>query len=51
MKTTVINEKATIPYPNAATRRQIANKVLDLLLMAAVGAGLATMLLLFLALA
>ena len=51
MKTTAINNKSTIPYPNAATRRQIANKVLDLLLMAAVGAGLTAMLLLFLALA
>lgn len=51
MKTTVINEKATLPYPNAATRRQVANKVLDLLLMAAVGAGLAATLLLLLALA
>ena len=51
MKTTVINKKATLPYPNAATRRQVANKVLDLLLIAAVGAGLAAMLLLLLALA
>ena len=51
MKTTIINEKSTLPYPNAATRRQIANKVLDLLLMAAVGAGIAAMLLFLLALA
>ena len=50
MKTTTVR-KAAIAYPNAATRRQIANKVLDLLLMAAIGAGLAAMLLLLLALA
>ena len=35
----------SIPYPNAASRRQIANKVLDLLIMAASGAGLAASLL------
>ena len=34
-----------VPYPNAVTRRQIANKVLDLLIMAASGAGLAASLL------
>ncbi len=34
-----------IPYPNATNRRQILNKVLDLLIMAAVGAGLAASLL------
>ena len=50
MKATTIR-KNTVPYPNAATRRQIANQVLDLLLMAAVGAGCAAMFLLLLALA
>ena len=53
MKTVVCKStcRPAFPYPNAATRRQVANKVLDLLLMAAVGAGLAAMLLLLLALA
>ena len=50
MKTTVIRTKAPA-YPNAATRRQIAHKILDLLLMAAIGAGAAAMLLFLLALA
>ena len=34
------------PYPNAATPRQMANKVLDILLIAASGAGLAAMVML-----
>ena len=50
MKTTTIREHA-LSYPNAATRKQIVNKIVDLLLMAAIGAGLAAMLLLLLALA
>ena len=50
MKTTVIRTKAPA-YPNTATRRQIAHKILDLLLMAAIGAGAAAMLLFLLALA
>lgn len=50
MKTTTIRKQA-LPYPNAATRRQVAHKILDLLLMAAIGAGAAAMLLLLLALA
>lgn len=50
MKTTTIREYA-LNYPNAATRKQVMNKIVDLLLMAAVGAGLAAMLLLLLALA
>lgn len=49
MKTTTVR-KSALPYPNAATRRQIANKVLDLMLMAAIGAGSAAMLLVLLAL-
>ena len=50
MKTTTIR-KASLPYPNAATRHQVMNKVLDLLLMAAIGAAVAAMLLFLLALA
>ena len=42
---------APIPFPNAATRRQILNKVLDYLLMGAIGSGLGAMLLFILALA
>lgn len=38
------------PYPNAATPRQVVHKILDLLLMAASGMGLAAMLLFLLAL-
>lgn len=49
MKTTTIR-KTALPYPNAATRRQIMHKVLDLLLMAAIGAGAAAALLLVLTL-
>ena len=50
MKTTTIRKDA-LPYPNAATRRQVANKVVDLFLMAAIGAGAAAMILFLLALA
>lgn len=50
MKTTAVREH-TLSYPNAATRKQVMNKIVDLLLMAAIGAGLAAMLLLLLALA
>ena len=49
MKTTTVREHAPT-YPNAATRKQIMNKIVDLLLMASLGAGLAAMLLLLLAL-
>lgn len=31
----------SLPYPNAATRRQLLNKFLDLLLIAACGMGMA----------
>ena len=34
-----------VPYPNAATRREILNKLLDLLTMAALGVGAAAILL------
>lgn len=43
-------QRPHLPYPNAATRREILNKVLDLLLMAALGAGGAAILLFLLAL-
>ena len=39
-----------LPYPNAATRRQLWNKFLDLLIMAASGMGIAASLLLLLSL-
>lgn len=50
MKTTVIRTKVP-SHPHAVTRRQIAQKIVDLLLMAAIGAGAAAMLLFLLALA
>lgn len=34
-----------IPFPNAATRKELVHKFLDLLLMGAIGAGLAASLL------
>ena len=40
-----------IPYPNAATRKEILRKIVDLLLVAAIGAGAAASLLFVLALA
>ena len=43
--------KTKLPYPNAASRRQIFDKVIDLLLMGASGAGAAAIVLLLLALA
>ena len=48
MKTATITQNAsrpTLPYPNAATRRQILNRFLDLLLTGAIGAAIAAMLL------
>ena len=38
-----------VPYPNAATRRQIINKILDYTLIWACGMGIAAMLLFLLA--
>lgn len=48
MKTAVCksNFRPTIPYPNAATRREMLRKVLDTLLVAASGMGIAAILLL-----
>lgn len=40
-----------IPYPNSATRKEILRKIVDLLLVAAMGAGAAACLLFWLALA
>lgn len=37
--------RPNLPYPNAATRQEITNKILDLLLMAALGIGAAAILL------
>ena len=40
-----------IPYPNAATKQEILHKTLDLLLVAAIGAGMAACLIFLIALA
>lgn len=40
-KRTKVNNVPNIPYPNAATRRELVHKFLDLLLVGAIGAGLA----------
>lgn len=50
MKTTVLYRsdyahRPNLPYPNAATRREMFSKILDLLLVAALGAGAAAILL------
>ncbi len=39
-----------IPYPNASTRRQVLHKILDLMLIAASGVGIAAMVALMLVL-
>lgn len=49
MKTAAVYRQ-TIPFPNAATRRQVLSKLLDILLIAASGVGIAAMLLFVLAL-
>ena len=51
MKRTQINRTPVIPYPNAATRQELLHKFLDLVLVCAIGAGLAATLLFILALA
>jgi len=49
MKTAIIYRSTkVVPYPNAATRRQILNKILDYVLVGACGMGIAAMLLLLL---
>jgi hypothetical protein len=55
MKTTVLYRsdyanRPNLPYPNAATRRELFSKFLDLLLVAALGAGAAAILLFLVAL-
>lgn len=55
MKTTTIyradyTTRPNLPYPNAATRQELINKFLDLLLMAALGIGAAAILLFIVAL-
>ena len=52
MKTAICksNYRPAIPYPNAATRREIMHKVLDTLLVTASGMGLAAIVLLCLVL-
>ena len=54
MKTTAIRRtdfwsQPSLPHPNAATRREMIHKFLDLLIVGAVGAGLAASLLLIVA--
>ena len=51
MKRTRMNMAPVVPYPNAATRQEMLHKFLDLILMGAIGGGLAACLLFFLALA
>ena len=52
MKTAAVYQKNVIvPFPNAATPRQMAHKVLNCLLMAASGVGLGAAVLLALAMA
>lgn len=56
MKTTVmhhrkVNTRPNIPYPNAATKKEILHKVADMLLSAAYGAAFATIVLFLMAVA
>lgn len=44
-------KRPNVPYPNAATRRQILDRIVELLLMAGMGMGAAAMLLFIFALA
>lgn len=53
MKTAVVkrtNNMPVIPYPNAATKQEMLHKILDMLLVAAIGAGLAASLIFLIAL-
>jgi hypothetical protein len=52
MKTAICksNYRPAVPYPNAATRREVLHKILDTLLVAASGMGIGAMLLLLLVL-
>lgn len=50
-KHTAYTKMPRVPYPNSATRRQLFNRMIDLLLCAALGIGAAAAFLLILALA
>ena len=50
LKRRIIRFNTYIPYPNAMTGRQMLQRVLDLVLLAASGMGLAAVLLFFLTL-
>lgn len=52
MKTAICktNYRTAVPYPNAATRREVLHKVLDTLLVAVSGMGIGAMLLLLMVL-
>lgn len=45
IRRTDLNTQPRIPYPNAATRKELVHKFLDMVLMGAIGAGLAASLL------
>ena len=51
IKSMQLTATATIPYPNAATKQEILCKFLDLLLIGAIGAGLAACIIFLLSLA
>lgn len=56
MKTATIHRndakmRPNIPYPNAATRKELLHRFLDLLLMGVIGAALAASMLFFMAIA
>jgi hypothetical protein len=56
MKTAVVNRtnlvtRPNLPYPNAATKRQVIDRFVELLLMATLGIGAAAIILFLLALA
>ena len=55
MKTVTVRHRgysrlSSLPYPNAATKKQILNRVVDLLLTAALGSGAAAIVLFLFAL-
>ncbi len=50
-RSTTISNRPHIPYPNAATRREILDRFVELLLMAGLGIGAAAIVLFIFALA
>lgn len=50
-RTTDLANRPNIPYPNAATRRKLLDRFVELLLMAGLGVGAAAIFLFILALA